>query len=698
MQVYITEKPSVGKAIVNYFNKNGANFKQNKGFYIDEAKSSVVTWAYGHLTELYPPEKYDPELKSWKLETLPIVPAEFKRFPKAASKDQYKLVTGFIKDATTIIHMGDPDREGQYLIDNLITSTKGKYIKRVLLNALDDESIRKAIDNTRNNSEFKGLSEAAAGRDHADWLIGMNLTRFFTIIGRQGGFTSTFNVGRVKSPTLHLIVKRELEIKNFVEKIFYTVNPILTVDNKEFPCSLEDNIRFESKEEATIVANYLNNQFATVEEIEEKTIEQSIKELYSLDTLQIEANKLYGIDPKNTLAILQKLYEKKLTTYPRSDCKYLPESQFTDYWAILTHLISSNTIPSLEFKKPDDIKNSPTPYNDKKVTAHHAIIPTLINVTNDLKEEELLIYNLIAKKFASMFLKPYTYHQQKITFTTGQYNLTANVKNILDQGYKVLYTEQAEDKEDPTESIEGTFNIQKGNNFAITSIHVKEGKTTPPKRYTEGTIIKAMNNVTSEDKKLAEILKESKGIGTPATRAKILDDLLSTEYITKQKKYLIPTEKGLAIDAALPDSIKSPDFTAKLEITLDKISQGTSTLDQAMQEILAFLNSVLNSNYKVENNEHICPFCKTGHLHLKRYVDKGSKEEVKYFRCSNDKCKKILPERKGKPRIIHCPDCHNGIMLSRKSSKTGQIFYACSNYPDCKKTMTESDWLKTKEK
>lgn len=693
MQVYITEKPSVGKAIVSYFNKNGANFKQHKGFYIDEAKSSVVTWAFGHLTELYPPEKYDPELKSWKLETLPIVPTEFKRFPKAASKEQYQLITGFIKDATTIIHMGDPDREGQYLIDNLITSTKGKYIKRVLLNALDDESIRKAIDNTKNNSEFKGLSEAAAGRDRADWLIGMNLTRFFTIMGRKGGFTSTFNVGRVKSPTLHLIVKREQEIQNFVEKIFFTITPILSIDNKELPCHFENNQRFNTKEEATVVANYLTNQFATVETIEEKTINQSIKELYSLDTLQIEANKLYNIEPKNTLNILQKLYEKKLTTYPRSDCKYLPESQFNDAELILAHLFLSNTIPNLPQIK---VEEKPVAYNDKKVTAHHAIIPTTTPLSIELTEEERLIYNLIAKKFAAMYLPDYSYQQQKITFKVGTYSLTATIKNIINEGYKVLYTESTDEDNNNDETITGSFNLIKGNSFSITNIEVKEGKTTPPKRYTEGSIIKAMNTVTSEDKTLAEILKESKGIGTPATRAKILDDLLATNYIEKKKKYLVPTEKGITIDEALPDSIKSPDFTAKLEITLDQISQGTATLEEAMKEILTFLNTVIGHDYKLENKQYECPFCKTGHLHIKRYIDKDNNAEIKYYRCSNEECKKIIPELNDKPKIVYCPDCNTGIMVSRKSSKTGKVFFACSNYPTCKKTMTETDWQKMK--
>lgn len=704
MQVYITEKPSVGKALATYFNKNGGNYVKKKNFYIDESVSGIITWAVGHLLYQNSPAQYNDDWKYWKLEHLPMIPNPFKKSVYADKEIQYNTVKGFINDATNIIHVGDPDREGQLLIDELIDDAEeqGKQVDRILLNALDDESMAKAIKNTTNNAQFKGLSNAGEARSQADWLIGFNLTRYFTIKARQGGYTTVFNVGRVKSPTLSLIVNRERAIQNFKESKFYNVLPSVDIQGTLLPCTLNPNKRWDDVEQAKVVANDIINSHAIITDIQSKTVKQEIKELYSLDTLQIEANKRYGMDPKLTLDTLQSLYEKKLTTYPRSDCKFLPQSQFIDASSIIAHLIECGVILA-DINYVTNMDTPPKPFNDNKVTAHHAIIPTKkpLNDVDTLSDEENKIYDLIALKYASMFVSPYTYEEQTILLQAKTYPIKSVIRNITNQGWKNLYTilkhDTSQEETDPNEPIvSGNFNLSIGDDFIVTNCNVKEGKTTPPKRYTTGTIIQAMASVTSEDKELASILKEVKGIGTPATRASIIDELIQSELIQVNKKYIFPTDAGFTLSDMLPDSLNSPEFTAKLEQSLDKVQSGEYTIQDIVNESVSFINDIMRTSTKpIENTEYECPFCHKGYLHLKQYKDKDTNKMNQYYRCSNETCGKYIPELKGKPHIVHCEKCKEGVFISKKS-KTGDVFYACSNYPNCKNTLNHKEWSKQK--
>lgn len=709
MELYIAEKPSVAKSLIEYFNKHGANFKYGKGCAVDKDKNSTVTWAAGHLMALVDPEVYDENWKYW--DSLPVIPPNlsFKKYAKKSTIAQFNIVQGLLKDATTVINVGDPDREGQLLIDELIAvNPSPRYkIKRILLNALDDKSIKSALADMKDNEQFKSLSESAEARACADWLVGMNLTRLYTTASRKGGWREVFNVGRVMSPTLALIVAREREIRNFKEQKFWTATPVFQIDGKEIVASYIPNKKYEQEKDALLQQAQYQKTEATVSKVEKKTVQQEVKELYSMDSLQIEASKKFGFSPQQTADILQTLYEKKVTSYPRSDCKYLPTSQFQDALPILDHLEEylQKTLPKPSESHYQDL---PLPFNDKKITAHHAIVPTLKAVSelsdaDQLTDNELKLYQLIAEKYASMFYPPFTYNQEIITLT-GKDNtqLQINIKNIIDYGWKNII--QDIDETPDEDSVEGAFTIQEGDRFIIDHIKVKAGKTKAPKRYTSGTIIQAMTNISSEDKELAKILKQVKGIGTPATRSGIIDKLITYNLIAEEKKHLIPTAKGEFLYDVLPNELKNAEYTALMELELDKIIEGSETVQSVLNQYQSFVVSVIDyihhtNSLDFTDKRYSCPICQKGYLHAK--VNPETKST--YFKCNNTDCntyisskpihsKKDLPI----PEYYSCPNC-DGI-LTRKKGKTSD-FFGCSNYSSgCKTTFSTAEEAKAGKK
>ena len=694
MQLYITEKPSVAKALADYFNKNGAEFKRTKGSYIDAKQNTTITYAAGHLLFLYTPEQYCPDWKAWKFDTLPLVPPDtnFKKAVYSNKKEQYSIIKELMKQATTIINVGDPDREGQLLIDELLTSTTGKIVKRLLLNALDDESIKKALNSLDDNQKYAGLSKAGEGRSYIDWLIGMNFTRFFTLKARMGGFTNVMRIGRVKAPTLNLIVERYLEIKNFKKRTYYTVCPYINYGEQEIPLSYDE--QFPSLDAAKSFISSIEGKTAVVQKVESEVVRETIKELYSLDTLQVDANKQLDLSPKETLDLLQSLYEKKFTSYPRSDCKFLPESQQKDSSMIVEGL---NQLFDLNVPLPN-MSEIQAPFNDKKISAHHAIVPTgKLPKPEDLSDDERKLYLLIAKKYASMFFKPFTYQREKVSFSVGEKSFTLSIKNVVDPGYKAIYTNDGDKIQDKDETeITGKFVFIEQQEFPIIKAEETKRETKPPRYYNEGSIIKAMSSISSEDQELSSKLREVKGIGTPATRATIIEELIKENLIQTQKKNLIPTEAGIQLITLIPEEIKKADYTALMELKLDQVQNGDIKLDSVIQETLHFIEKIIQSSAKIqfEDKSVPCPICGKGHLHLKQYTKEGKR--IQYVRCSDESCGKTFPAVKGKAKIVPCPTCKQGYMQSRQNRTTGDIFYSCSRYPDCKQTMNEETFQKAK--
>lgn len=710
MLLYIVEKPSVAKALATFFNNNGANYKisrdEKSGCWIDKKAGSSIVWCIGHMVTNAEPEEYDAKYKRWTLEDLPIVPEEFKKVPFSNRKAQFQLILKLIEDATTIVHGGDPDREGQIIVDELLelVDTSGKEIKRILLNALDDASIEKAITSLQSNLDYKGLSYAGDVARQIDWLIGMNLSRYFTKVFQNGGYTETFPVGRVKSPVLTMIVERYLEHQNFKPKKFFYPVANITYEGESIPIQLKDVPKSDTEDEADqIMRNWSALGEARITSIDIKEHKEQVKELYSLDFLEVEANQKHGISPSKTLEIVQKLYEKKFLTYPRSDCRFLPESQFKDAVDIVA-AINATGLLKINIPVPDTT-NIPYVYNDTKVTAHHAIVPTReIPNLDELKKEELLIYTLIVEKYVSIFFKPFTYNKEIITFAIGDKEATISIKNVIDYGWKSLQkvkkeTPNEEEKE-TSEEISGTFNFNEGDTYSV-SYALKDGITKAPKLFTEGTLIRAMTNIKSENKELNAIIKTVDGLGTPATRHEIIDDLLKKGYVVLDNKHqMIPSNSSMELVKHLPEKLKRADFTAEMELKLEALSQrGRDAIFEEAQDIaldsIQYIIDVMDSTdtKAIINTEHPCPACGNGYLFEKSYKDDDG-QKVYYYKCNNENCEfhkqgKSFGSRKARPVIKKCPRCDAGFMVE-KHGKFG-TFWGCSNYPECNHIMKEKE-------
>lgn len=713
MLLYICEKPSVARALVDYFNRHGGQFKKHNagakggnGYYIDKSQGTVVTYCYGHLLKSFDPEDYKKEWKSWKRETLPIIPNEFKDKVGKEQADQYEIVMKLIQEATTIVNAGDPDREGQYLVDQLYENERvdltGKRIQRILLNALDDDSITKALQAMESNMKYRGVYLAGWTRDKLDWLIGMNITRALTVKSNAGGYEATFNTGRCKAPTLKLVVDNYLARKNFKPSVFFTVVPSIMNGNKSIPLRLDPEERYDLEEKAVAMKEVLGAEpVAVVANVEKKEVKESVKALYSLDALQIEANRRFNMTPDKTLKALQSLYEKRYASYPRSDCKYLPTSQFKDAEQIIAGLNAGGLL-ALPIPMPTD--QMPSVYNDSKITAHHAIVPTFsVPKLNELKDDERLIYQLIVEKFASLWFTPFTYNKEVITFTIGEHTARLTVKNVTDLGYKALLkaAKVEEPLEDKEEALTGEFSFSEGASYPV-QLAIKDGETKPPAPLTSGGLVSALTNIKPEREDLKAVVKEINGLGTSATRSAIIEDLFKRGHITYDKngKTIIPTKQGLELFKALPEEMTKADFTAEVELKLKKIEE---TVDEAvvaavMQETVKFIKQVIQwvDGLSIVNTDYPCPACGNGYLHEKYYKKDGVK--TYYYKCSNEACqfgyknKLSFAQYKSQPVTVQCSKCLEGWMV-QKQGKYG-VFYGCSRYPTCTHNAKEDVILK----
>ena len=384
MKLFIAEKPSLAQAIATGIGVG----KKSDGYISVNGGKEIVTWCYGHILEQLSPDEYAEKYRVWRMEDLPIIPSAWKLKVKPDAAKQFKIVRELIGKATTIVNVGDPDREGQLLVDEVLDYVGNKkLVQRILLNALDEKSVRQALKDLRDNDEFQGLKNAALGRSRADWLIGMNLSRAYTIRARQVGYESV-SVGRVMTPTMALVVRREEEIAKFKPVTHYAVKAVFANDCGEIPTTwqMSDNVASLDSEgrllDKKVAENFLARLNALVGtqgkifRVEEKTKVENQRLPYSLSTLQIEAGKRFGYSPQTVLDAMQTLYEKKLTTYPRSDCEYLPENQFADSKEIFGHLKDLPNFSGLVRNADTSIHSKV--WNDKKITAHHAIIPTRI--------------------------------------------------------------------------------------------------------------------------------------------------------------------------------------------------------------------------------------------------------------------------------------------------------------------------------
>lgn len=686
MRLYIAEKPSMGAEIAKCLNNGTLPPKKNGCIPIGE---DVVTWAYGHILEQFAPNDYDPKYKIWRLEDLPILPQKWQVRVTKNCESQFNVICDLVRRADEIIHAGDPDREGQLLIDEILEFVKNeKPVQRLLLNALDEKSIRLALSDLRPNQSFESLRDSAYARSCADWLVGMNLTRAYTLAARRAGFQDVIPVGRVKTPTMALVVRREREIQKFKPTTHYQLKVRYKGQSGEFYATyqpedtspnLDSEGRILKKEVLEQLSSTLSTARAAVMSYSSEKKQTPPRLPYSLSSLQMDAGKLYGYDPQTVLDTAQTLYERKFTTYPRSDCDYLPENQFSDAPEIAAALDGN----CKEWLEKTDLTMRSRAFNDKKITAHHAIIPTrTVCDIEKLTETERNIYLLIAKAYIAQFYPAHTYLEAKATIAANDCLFTAAGKTVLDDGWKTLY--QNEPSEEKEESLPA---LCEGEDLRYVSHKIHEITTKPPKRYTTATLLGAMKNihqyVQPEYKKK---LKESHGIGTEATRAGIIKDLIDRKLLAVEKKNLIPTEQAYMLVDLLPTAITAADTTAIWEDALTRIGSDY-TLQRFIAEQSAFVEKYCAAAQTLKipprKNAPLCPLCGS-------VLTRRKNGDRVFWGCSAyPKCRMLFSEADGKPYVQKCPVCNEGYLLKQQGKKGA--FWGCSCWRDgvCKATFTD---------
>jgi DNA topoisomerase-3 len=617
----IAEKPSVARDIVDAL---PGSFDNNKTFY--EGDEYVVTFAVGHLLELSDPEDYDPTWKSWKLDNLPIIPTEFKVRPRdAKSKKQLSVIHKLLKrdDVDRVINACDAGREGELIFTHIYeTSNIDKPIDRLWINSMTKQAIREGFEKLRPSEQVEPLREAARSRSEADWLVGMNATRAATV--RRGWGAGVVSLGRVQTPTLAMMVKREREIQAFVPEPYWLVHA--TFDPRYHGLWFEDDeTRLKDGKRADDVVEKVAGKTGRVESVERKEHSERAPLLYDLTSLQRDANRRYGFSARRTLGAAQSLYEgKKAITYPRTNSRYLsgdlvPQLKPT----------AATLVPIAEYAKGAryvlELEQLPLGrvVNDAKVDDHHAIIPT--DISHDLtafSPDERRIFDLIARRFLAVFHPPARYARTTVVTEVEGERFRTRGKVTLEAGWRGVYGVEVEEAKPQDEEAEGEGELpalQQGQEVKCVEAVSEAKETKPPPRYTEATLLSAMETAGKlvDDEELREAMKE-RGLGTPATRAEIIETLIRREYIERAGKDLQPTPKGLSVVTMLEQHpITSAELTGDWEKQLVDIEHGNGERETFMSGIAGFAKTTVeqianlpDEKIRVERVElGLCPKC-----------------------------------------------------------------------------------------
>ncbi|MDY4594910.1 MAG: DNA topoisomerase III [[Pasteurella] aerogenes] len=606
MRLFIAEKPSLARAIADVLPKP---HQRGDGF-IRCGEQDYVTWCVGHLLEQAEPDVYDKKFKSWRLEDLPIIPEKWQLLPRKEVKKQLDTVVKLIHQADVLINAGDPDREGQLLVDEVFSyaqlpAEKWATIQRCLISDLNPAAVTKAVEKLQSNQNFMLLSTSALARARADWLYGINMTRAYTIRGQRVGYKGVLSVGRVQTPVLGLIVRRDLEIEQFQPKDFFEVQAFVqTIEetpqkftalwqpSKACEDYQDEDGRVISQTLAENVVKRITDQPAEVMEYVDKREKETAPLPYSLSALQIDAAKRFNMSAQAVLDTCQRLYEThKLITYPRSDCRYLPEEHFAERYTVL-QAISAQLDDYRQLAEVVNAEQKNRCWNDKKVEAHHAIIPTAKNKPAGLNQTELNIYGLIARQYLLQFCPDAEYRKSKITLNIAGGSFVAQARNLQVAGWKQLMG-----KEDDEEQLEPLLPIvKKGQQLHCEKGEIISKKTQPPKPFTDATLLSAMTGIARfvQDKELKKILRETDGLGTEATRAGIIELLFKRGFLYKKGKNIHSSETGRILIQTLPDVATLPDMTAHWEAQLDSISRKQLSYQKFMQTLTQQLPELLN--------------------------------------------------------------------------------------------------------
>lgn len=619
MKLFIAEKPSLARAIVEVLPKP---HKKNDG-YIEAGNGDVVTWCIGHLLEQAPPEDYDEKYKKWLIEHLPIIPTQWQLKPKTKTRKQLTVIKKLIKRADCLVNAGDADREGQILVDEAISfcgASKSKIDNalRCLISDMNFAAVKKSVNALKPNKDFIPLAVSALARARADWLYGLNMTRLCTLQGQKSGYQGVLSIGRVQTPILGLVVNRDIEIDNFVSKPFYEVIADLTTTSGEKfqakwqpsqACEpyMDEEGRVLSEKLALTVVNRINNQPGVIKRVSQERKQQQVPLPFSLSALQIAAAKAFGMSAKQVLDTCQQLYEKhKLITYPRSDCQYLPTEHLNEVPAVTQAIVKVSDKIGLLLKDAD-LNLKSRAWNNKKVTAHHAIIPTAKNKpTGVLSANEVKIYELVARQYIAQFYPNFEYIDKQIETVIDGGLFISKHKETIKVGWKALFT-STNNKESRANSSDFCAkqlpNLKKGEMVHCLQGNIIEKNTTPPKHFTDATILSALTGIARyvTDVNIKKALRESDGLGTEATRASIIELLFKRQFLTRKGKEIRATEIGRKLITALPKQISQPDMTALWESQLESISTQSlnyqSFIGGVEQNLDQLINEVKNITF-----------------------------------------------------------------------------------------------------
>ncbi len=570
MELVIAEKPSVALSISKVI---GAKNKKD-GYY--EGNGYRVSWCVGHLIQMANPDAYDEKYAKWNIDDLPIIPSEYQYEVAKATKKQFNTLKKLMndKEIDTVINACDAGREGEAIFRLVYNEAKcKKKMKRLWISSMEDSAIKDGFDNIKDGKDYDNLFESAQARMVADWLVGMNISRLYSCLYKQN-----YSVGRVQTPTLSMIVKRDDEIANFKKEKYYTVE--LELDG--FTLSTE---RINSLEVAEQLKNLIEGRIEIADVIQkEKIIKPDLP--FDLTTLQRECNKYFGYSAKQTLDYAQSLYEKKLITYPRTDSRYLTEDMIT------------STVNNILGKNDFDTERIKIVFNSKKVTDHHAVIPTVSSISEDiskLPESEAKVYRLISNKFHASVGYSLTQNTTKIVAEFDGFEFTSTGNVIKEEGFTKYLKEYKSKKNE--ESVLPEVNV--GDVLEIKEKEIKEKYSQPPKHFTEDTLLKAMELAGSDAlEKGVEVERE--GLGTPATRAGIIENLIYKEFIERDKKNLIATPKGKSLIEIVADNFKSAEMTAQWEMELSEIAQGKSSKKEFLEKIEEQIKHTVEEHQKNE--------------------------------------------------------------------------------------------------
>ncbi len=656
MRVCVTEKPSVARDIARLL---GAN-DRHEGYF--EGNGYQVTWTFGHLCCLKEPHDYTDLWKRWSLASLPMIPPRFgiKLIEDSGIKKQFKVIETLIANADEVINCGDAGQEGELIQRWVYQKARcSKPVKRLWISSLTDESIREGFQQLQDASNFDNLYYAGLSRAIGDWILGMNATRLYTLKYRDWGSRNVLSIGRVQTPTLALIVSRQREIENFVPE-----------DYREIKTKYRDTIfnstkgRFKTEGAASEIVENIKAFPLTVTSVSKKKGKEAPPRLFDLTSLQVECNKKFGYSADETLRLIQSLYEKKVTTYPRVDTTYLSDDIYPKIPGIMQAMkpYAVLTQPVLAGKLPKSKKV----FDNSKVTDHHAIIPTNVDPASVfLTREEKLVYDIVAKRFIAAFYPDCEFSTTTVMAMVNEYEFKASGKEILKDGWRVIYnkekTQAPDDKEkdDDDNGIMPTF-VEGESGPHEPSLLKKT--TQPPKNYTEGTLLRAMETAGKfvDDDELRDAMKEN-GIGRPSTRAAIIETLHKRHYINKQRKSLVATEAGIQlIDTIKEELLKSAKLTGLWENKLRKIERGEFSAQQFIDELKVLVNDIVLNVLKDNSSTTIA------------VQDASNNKSSKT--SSDSKEKKPRKPRLKSIEEITCPKCGKGHIIK------GNTAYGCSEF------------------